>query len=65
MDLDLVTLITYVRENPYTAVGCALGFVLVLYLLRRKPAIQRDADERLAALGKTNAGRYDRLRPPE
>jgi hypothetical protein len=65
MDFDLTTLIAYVRDNPFAAAGCLLGFALVLYLLRRKPSIQRDADQNLDALRKANAGRYDRLRSLE
>jgi hypothetical protein len=65
MDFALAAVIAYVRQNPVSAVGCALGFALVLYLLRRKPSIQRDADQNLAALRKANAGRYDRLRSLE
>lgn len=65
MDLDIGTLIAYLQENPVTALGCVLGLAFFLYLLQRKPTIQREADERLNALGKANNGRYDRLRPLE
>jgi hypothetical protein len=65
MHLDLNALIAYLQENPLTAIGCVLGLGLVFYLLQRKPAIQREADERLATLGKAHSSRYDRLRPLE
>lgn len=65
MTVDFVTLLAYVRANPFVALSCAVGFVVVVYLLQRKPAIQRRADERLSILRKENAGRYDRLRPLE
>jgi hypothetical protein len=65
MDWDLSALIAYLRDNPLTAMSCALGLALGLYLLQRRPPLQRDADEHLATLGKSNAGRYDRLRPLE
>jgi hypothetical protein len=60
---DLEALIAYVRENPLLGLGCVGGIAIVVYLLQRKPVIQRDADERLASLRKENAGRYDRLHP--
>lgn len=65
MTFDLPALLAYVRENPLATLVSILGFALVVYLLQRKPTIQRNADQRLAELRKTNSGRYDRLRPPE
>lgn len=65
MTLDPTIILTFVRENPLIAMGCVLGVAVAIYLLQRRPRIQRDADERLAALGKANANRYDQLRPLE
>lgn len=65
MDFDLAVLIAHVRENPLAALGCVLGAAFVLYLLQRKPSIQRRADQELAALRRENSRRYDRLRPLE
>ena len=65
MNLTPNAIVAYLQEDPVTALACAAGLALVFCLLQRRPRIQRDADERLATLGKANSGRYDRLRPLE
>ena len=63
MRTDLSVLLAYVEKNPLTTLACLVGIGVVWYLLQRKPAIQRRADERLATLRSENSGQYDRLRP--
>jgi hypothetical protein len=46
----LTHLIEGLRANPLLSIAIAAAVVVGYVLLRRKPKIQRDADQRLAAL---------------
>jgi hypothetical protein len=60
----LVQVIGVLRANPLLAIGVALALVVGYGLLRRRPRLQRDADERLSALRRDKGDQYGKLRPP-
>lgn len=60
----LIQVIDALRTNPPLAIGVGLAVVVGYVLLRRRPRIQREADERLSALRRDKADQYGKLRPP-
>ena len=60
----IVHVIDALRTNPPLAIGLGLALVCGYIVLRRRPRIQRDADERLSALRREKADQYGKLRPP-
>jgi hypothetical protein len=51
-----------VRANPVLGIGIGVAAVAAYLLLRRKPRIQREADERLSALRRDKTDRH--TKPP-
>ena len=62
MDQLTMTVINAVHAHPMLGVGIAVGAVALYFLLQRKPRIQRDADNRLAALRREKAERDSKSR---
>lgn len=56
--------IEVLRANPLLAAAIAVALIGGAALLRHRPRIQREADERLAALRRDKADQYTKLRPP-
>jgi hypothetical protein len=61
---QLIHLVDAVRAHPVLGVILTGAVVGVIALMRRKPKLQRDADERLAALRRDKSDQYTSLRPP-
>jgi hypothetical protein len=59
----LTDVIDAVRANPMFGVGIAVGLVVGYALLRRRPRMQREADQRLSAL-RRDTDQHTKLRPP-
>lgn len=57
-------MIDALRANPLLAAALGVALIGGVALLRRRPKIQRDADERLSALRRDKADQYTKLRPP-
>lgn len=57
MILDLV------RDHPPLGAGIIVAVIGVLFLLNRKPRIQRDADARLASIRRDKSDDYNKTRP--
>jgi hypothetical protein len=51
------------RDNPTLGIGVGVATVAVLFLLNRKPRIQRDADARLASIRREKSDDYNKTRP--
>lgn len=60
----VIQLIEAVRANPMFGVGIAVGVVVAIVLLNRKPRLQREADDRLASIRREKSDQYTKLRPP-
>ncbi len=60
---QLWALIHYLRDHPLVIVGAALTLVGLRYLLNRKPALARQADERFEHLRQERDGYYQKQRP--
>jgi len=57
-------LLDALRANPLLGAVAAAAVIACAALLIRKPKIQREADERLAALRRDKTDQYGKLRPP-
>jgi len=62
---QLTQVIDAVRAHPMLDVGIGAAVVAGYLLLRRKPRLQREADERLSALRRDKADQYTKLRDPQ
>jgi hypothetical protein len=60
----ILAIIEAARANPLLAAGIGVACIGGVVLLRRRPKIQREADERLSALRRDNPDQYTKLRPP-
>jgi hypothetical protein len=61
---QLSQMIDALRANPLLAAAIGVALIGGVAFLRRRPKIQREADERLSALRRDNADQYTKLRPP-
>lgn len=61
---QLAHVIAALRDNPLLAGAGGAALLLGYALLRRRPRIQREADERLSALRRDKSDQYSKLRPP-
>jgi len=59
---QLKPLIDALATNPIVGVGVAVGLIALYLLLHRKPRLQREADDRLAALRREKADLYNKRR---
>lgn len=57
-------LVQAVRDNPMLGVGLAAAIIVIVLFLNRRPRMQREADEHLAAIRRDKAEQYKKLRPP-
>jgi hypothetical protein len=60
----LTQVIDALRAHPPLAIGVGVTLVALYLLLRRRPRMQREADERLSALRRDKADQYGKQRPP-
>ncbi len=60
----LAPVIDAVLLNPLLGIGIGVAVVAGYLLLRRRPKIQREADERLSALRRETTDQYTKPRPP-
>ena len=61
---QLTQMIGALRADPLLAGGVGGALSVAWFLLRRRPKMQREADERLSALRRDTSDRYTKLRPP-
>jgi hypothetical protein len=61
---QIAHVIAALRDNPLLAGAVGVALVLGYAMLRRRPRIQREADERLSELRRDKSDQYSKLRPP-
>jgi hypothetical protein len=61
---QLMHILDTLRANPLLGAGAGVLVVGALFMLFRKPKIQREADARLAMLRRDKADQYTKQRPP-